>query len=149
MRASTYLPYQLQKLLCAIFLPVWLNRVSLILWSELTYLSGIRQLQRAQGLPEPKTDSMPFLRQVLRDIYLDHSKHGKPTHSRLPITPAILKQLKPIWIKGRDRIPFNNIMLWAACLTTFSHFAVQAKYCRARKPLLPFMSLIIQWSCSW
>ena len=87
-----------------------------------TYLSGIRQLQIAQGLPEPKTDSMPRLHQVLRGIQLDHSKHGKPTNSRLPITPAILKQLKAIWIKDRDKIPLNNIMLWAACLTTFFSF---------------------------
>ena len=85
-------------------------------------LSGIRQLQIAQGLPKPKTDSMPRLRQVLRGIQLDHSKHGKPTYSRLPITPAILKQLKPIWIKDRDKIPFDNIMLWAACLMTFFSF---------------------------
>ena len=87
-----------------------------------TYLSGIRQLQIVQGLPESKTDSMPRLRQVLRGILLDHSKHGKPTHSRLPIMPAILKQLKPIWIKDRDKIPFNNMMLWAACLTIFFSF---------------------------
>ena len=87
-----------------------------------TYISGIRQLQIAHGLPEPKLDSMPRLCQVLRGVQLDHSKRGKTTHSRLPITPAILKRLKLVWIKDSERIPFNNIMLWAACLTTFFSF---------------------------
>ena len=87
-----------------------------------TYISGIRQLQIAHGLPEPKLDSMPRLRQVLRGVQLDHSKRGKTTHSRLPITPTILKRLKLVWIKDSERIPFNNIVLWAACLTTFFSF---------------------------
>ena len=65
---------------------------------------------------------MPHLRQVLHGIQLDHSKHGKTTHSRLPITPAILKRLKTVWIKDSERIPFNNIMLWTAGLTTFFSF---------------------------
>ena len=86
-----------------------------------TYTSGIMQLQIAHGLPEPKVDSMPCLRQVLHGVQLDHSKHGKTTHPRLPITPVILKRLKTVWIKDSERIPFN-IMLWTACLTTFFSF---------------------------
>ena len=84
----------------------------------------IRQLQIAQGL-----------REVLRGIQLDHSKHGKPTHSRLSITPAISKQVKPIWIKDRDRIPFNNIILWAACLTIFFSFCRSGKITVERENL--------------
>ena len=118
MRASSYPPSQLQKIHCAILLPVWLNKVLLILLYEFTY-QEFRQLQIAQRLPKPKTESMPRLCQVLRGIQLDHSKHGKPTQLRLSITLAILKQLKQIWIKDNNRIPFNNIMLWVACLTTF------------------------------
>ena len=33
-----------------------------------TYLLGIRQLQIAQGLPKPRTESMPRLCQILRGI---------------------------------------------------------------------------------
>ena len=88
-----------------------------------TYLSGIRQLQIVQGF-----------REVPRGIQLDHSKHGKPTHSRLSITPAILKHLKLIWIKDKDRIPFN-IMLWAVFLTIFFSFCHSGKITVERENL--------------
>ena len=50
---------------------------------------------------------------------MEHSKQGKVVCSRLPITPATLRKLRLIWIKDSERISFNNIMLWAACLVTF------------------------------
>ena len=82
-------------------------------------MSGIRQLQIAHG---PKVDTMPRLCQVLRGVQIEHSRQGKVPHSRLPITPAILKKLRLVWIKDHERIPFNNAMLWAACLTAFFSF---------------------------
>ena len=92
-----------------------------------TYISGIRQLQIAHGLPEPKVDSMPPLHKVLHGVQLDHSRHGRTIHSRLPITSAILKRLKLVWIRDSERISFNNIMLWAACLTTFFSFCLSGE----------------------
>ena len=87
-----------------------------------TYISGIRQLQIAHGLPEPKVDTIPQLRQVLRGLKIEHGKGGRVAHSRLPITPATLRRLRQVWIKDCKRIPFNNVMLWAACLVTFFSF---------------------------
>ena len=87
-----------------------------------TYMSGIRQLQIAHGFPEPKVDTMPRLRQVLRGVQIEHSRQGKVPHSCLPITPAILKKLRRIWIKDHERTPFNNAILWAACLMAFFSF---------------------------
>ena len=59
---------------------------------------------------------------VLKGVQIEHSKQGRIAHSRLPITPAILRKLRMVWIKACKRIPFNNIMLCAACLVTFFSF---------------------------
>ena len=53
---------------------------------------------------------------------MEHSKQGRVAHSRLPITPDVLRKLRLMWIKDKERIPINNIMLWAACLVTFFSF---------------------------
>ena len=66
--------------------------------------------------------AMPRLRQVLKGIQIEHSKRGRVPHFCLPITPAILRKLRLVWIKDCKKIPFNNIMLWAACLVTFFSF---------------------------
>ena len=73
-----------------------------------TYISGIKQLQIAHGLPEPKVNTMSRLRQVLKGVQMEHSKQGRVARSRLPTTPAILRKLRLIWIKDSERIPFNH-----------------------------------------
>ena len=60
-----------------------------------TYLSGVRQLQIAYGWNDPSIDHMPRLRQVLKGIKIECGKKGKPSRPRLPITPTILRKLKP------------------------------------------------------
>ena len=70
----------------------------------------------------PKVDTMPRLHQVLRGVKIEHGKGGRVVHSQLPITPAILRRLRQVWIKDCKKIPFNNIMLWTACLVTFFSF---------------------------
>jgi len=47
-------------------------------------------------------------------------KKGKPTRSRLPITPGILRKMKMSWT-GKDS-SFESLMMWAAALTTFFSF---------------------------
>ena len=84
-------------------------------------MSGIRQLQIARGLLEPKVDTMPQICQVLRRVKIEHSKGDRVVLSQLPITPTILR-LRQIWIRDCKRIPFDNIMLWAACLVTLFSF---------------------------
>ena len=53
---------------------------------------------------------------------MEYSKQSRLVCSHFPITPSILRILRLIWIKDSERIPFNNIMLWAACLVTFFFF---------------------------
>ena len=85
-----------------------------------TYLSGVRQLQISYGLQEPLINQMPRLRQILRGIKVEKGKAGCPHRSRLPITPMILRRMKPQWITGQPS--FNSVMLWAAAVVTFFSF---------------------------
>jgi len=84
-----------------------------------TYLSGVCQLQVAHGGEDPGIDKMPRLQQVLRGVKAECGKRGKPTRSRLPIIPGILRKMKMSWI-GKNS--FESVMLWAASLTTFFSF---------------------------
>ena len=67
---------------------------------------------------------MPRLHQVLKGVQTEHSKQGRVARSRLPITPAVLRKVAKTGMDKKDsnRIPFNNIMLWGACLVTFFSF---------------------------
>ena len=82
-----------------------------------TYLSGIRQLQVAHGFKDPCIDQMPRLRQILKGVKVECGKQGKASHSRLPITPSILKS---VWMS--ESPSYEAIMLWSASLTTFFSF---------------------------
>ena len=64
---------------------------------------------------------MPRIRQVLKGIKVERRKNGKPSRSRLPITPTILKKLKACWLRSGDA-SFEGVMLWAAFLITFFSF---------------------------
>ena len=90
-----------------------------------TYLLGICQMHIAGGFPDPFNDYMPRFRQVLKGIKIQTAKLGKPTHTHLPITPSILRKLKSIWLSGNPS--YDDLMLWAASVTTFFTF------CRSRK----------------
>ena len=94
------------------------------------YLSGIRQIQIAHRFKDPHTEHMPRLRQVLKGVKVEAGKAGKPAHSHLPITPSILRKIKRVWM-DRTTESFDNIMLWAAPLTTFFSF------CRAGETTVP------------
>ena len=60
-----------------------------------SYLSGIRFLQLAHGLPDPCLSSFPLLGYVLRGIHRLPAPH--PCLPRLPITPEILQMLFTSW----------------------------------------------------
>ena len=89
-----------------------------------TYLSGVRQVQIAAGYPDPSINQIPRLRQVIKGIRVLAASSGKAPRPRLPITPSILHKLRSVWL---ERPTYNNIMLWAACTTTFFGF------CRSRE----------------
>ena len=74
----------------------------------------------AAGFSDPHIDQMPRLSQVIKGIKVQAARAGKQPHPRLPITPAILRKLRDVWLS--DSPYFNNIMLWAAATTTFFSF---------------------------
>lgn len=58
---------------------------------------------------------------VHRGIKLDQAKKGQGnTRIRLPMTPSILRKMTAVL--ERERLKYDNIMLWAACCTCFFGF---------------------------
>ena len=93
-----------------------------------TYLSGVHQIQIANGYPDPHIDQMPHLHQILKGVKVQAGRTGKTPRPRLPITPSILLKLRAVWLQGTS---FHNTMLWAAATTTFFSF------CRSGKTSVP------------
>lgn len=85
-----------------------------------TYLSGVRQIQIAHGLPEPQLAAMPRLQQVLRGVRVERGKAGRTPRPRLPITPGILRKMKEVW--QREGASWDTVMLWAVSALTFFSF---------------------------
>ena len=85
-----------------------------------TYLSGIRFLQIANGLPDPHLSTFSTLEYVLRGIH--RLQPANPRQPRRPITPNMLLLLFTAW----SCVPLENqhdaAMLWAACCTGFFGF---------------------------
>ena len=82
-------PFKRQRQHSAIYFVACLGQQGLAHTSIRTYLSGVRQLQIAHGWKDPGIDQMPRLRQVLKGVKIERGKKGKPSRSRIPITPAI------------------------------------------------------------
>ena len=85
-----------------------------------TYLSGIRQVQISHGFGDPHLDQMSCLRQILKGVRVEVGKEGRAPRSCLPITPAILRKLRAVWLHSEPS--FNSKMLWAASTVTFFLF---------------------------
>ena len=79
-----------------------------------TYLSGVRQLQIAGCFSNPHINQVLKLSQVLKGIKIHVARTGHRSHPRLPITPAVLRKLRDVWL--------DNLMLWAAATNTFFSF---------------------------
>ena len=77
------------------------------------YLSAIRHLQVAMGLPDPKIEDMAWLEQVVKGAKREYGKKNPGRIQQLPITPDIQIRMKEVWNKYPEA--FDNIMLWAAC----------------------------------
>ena len=79
------------------------------------YLSAVRHLQVSQGLGDPQMSSMPRLELVVRGLKREQA--GAPSKPRLPITPAILRQIHNYW---KDSQEWDKVMVGAAmCLCFF------------------------------
>ena len=83
-----------------------------------SYLSAIRHLQISVGGKEVDMGSMPQLSLVLRGV--KRVQAGQEKRTRLPITPAVLLELRRVW--ERQASSWDNIMLWAACTLGFFGF---------------------------
>ncbi len=80
------------------------------------YLAAVRHAQIALGMGDPRISSMPQLEYVVRGARKKAA--GRPSRTRLPITPPILRQLKSVWERDPNR--FDAAMLWAApCMCFF------------------------------
>lgn len=87
-----------------------------------TYLAAVRHAQVVRGYPEPRHNtSLPRLRLVQDGTRRVRAQRGIPqTRSRLPITPAILRQIRASLLEGSPQV--DDIMLWAAATTCFFGF---------------------------
>ena len=83
-----------------------------------SYLAAVRHAQIAIGQGDPQIGAMPQLEYVLKG--LKRRTSGRQQRTRLPITPAILRQLKEVWSRMPDR--HNAAMLWAAATLCFFGF---------------------------
>lgn len=83
-----------------------------------SYLSAIRYAQISLGLQAPNMSSMVQLEYVLKG--LKRQAGSRRSHTRLPITPRILLQLKAAW--SSQLSPFDADMLWAAATMCFFAF---------------------------
>ena len=84
------------------------------------YLSAIRRLQIAQGLPDPLISQMAKLEGVIRGIKSQQAHSASSSPKRLPITLSILRQLKVHMVTSAS--DYDGVMLWAAACTCFYGF---------------------------
>ena len=84
------------------------------------YLSGIRFLQIASGLPDPHMEAFPLLDYVLRGVH--RCSLASPRPPRRPITPNMLCTLFLDWSGVPQERQFDAAALWAASCTAFFGF---------------------------
>ena len=85
------------------------------------YLSAIRQLQIATGLPDPFAGTAwPRLDQVMKGIKRVEAEKGTVKRECLPISPLILSKLRDAWSPTKGE--HNTKMIWAACCLCFFAF---------------------------
>ena len=84
------------------------------------YLSALRHLQIASGLPDPGIASMPKLEGVVKGIKSIQAKTKQKANVRLPITVDILRRIGEVWEQQGTSI--DHCMLWAAVTMAFFGF---------------------------
>ena len=86
-----------------------------------SYLSAVRSMQIALGLPDPRDQSsLPVLKRVQVGIRRVRLVKGTPSRIRLPITAPVLDQMR----RALDRsVHPNKVVLWAiSCAAFFGFF---------------------------
>ena len=85
-----------------------------------TYLAAVRHTQIERGLPDLREgSSLPRLHMVQNGIRRQRAEQGPPP-ARLPITPAILNQIRGVLL--HEPIRFEDRLIWAAAATCFFVF---------------------------
>ena len=84
------------------------------------YLSALRHLEVSAGLDPPLRAAWPRLQYVLRGI--KRSQDSASNRVRLPITTAIMHQLRLIWANAPADDHYQATMLWAACCLGYFGF---------------------------
>ena len=84
------------------------------------YLSAVRHMQIASGLPDPEIANMPKLEGVMKGIKTTQAQEQHSKLTRLPITPNILRAMGTVW-EARGATP-DHMMLWAAVTLCFFGF---------------------------
>ena len=75
------------------------------------YLSAVRDAHVALGFPDPRSQSsLCRLERIQAGIKRVAALRRKPGRVRLPITPAILHELRSFWMERHDG---NGTLLWA------------------------------------
>ena len=86
-----------------------------------TYLAAVRHTQIERGLPDLREgSSLPRLHMVQNGIRRQRAEQGPPPAQRLPITPAILNQIRGVLL--HEPIRFEDKLIWAAAATCFFGF---------------------------
>ena len=85
------------------------------------YLSAVRDAHVALGFPDPRSQSsLCRLERIQAGIKRVAALRRKPGRVRLPITPAILHELRSFWMERHDG---NGTLLWAiAAICYFGFF---------------------------
>ena len=120
MQYQVYTPFPLtEKLLC--YFAVHLAERKLAPQTIKSYLAAARNMHIGLGFPDPRDhSSMPMLQRVQLGIRRIHaSKQGQPARVRLPITPAMLDQLRAHWQGSQHP---DRLVLWAASTLCFAGF---------------------------
>ena len=82
-----------------------------------SYLAAVHYIQIAQGFGDPRVGDMSHLEHVVKG--LKKSGPSKNSQAHLPITPVILRGLKEVWQKRRNK--YDAFMPWAiTCLCFFA-----------------------------
>ena len=107
-----------QETLC--YYVAYLGREGLTFSTIKGYLAALRNLQIIYELPSPFDTPTPKLDQVLRGIKITREKQGQVPHSKLPVTPTVLRQVRAVWSDVGSG--YTHTLLWAAATTCFFSF---------------------------
>ena len=86
----------------------------------------------ASGLQDPAISNMPKLEGVIKGIKSTQARAQSSKHTRLPITPHIIKAMGAVWeAQGPSQ---DHVMLWAAVTLCFFGFL------RSHSHLIPHLT---------